>query len=433
MTKPREMIISDAVSLIQSGEKLVLGHAGITPACLVEELVRQRDRLRDISIFQLIYLANPVHLGVECAESFRVVTPFMMGKEIRAAVDEHRADYLPMHFSYVPSIFLPGGGYETPDWTLLQVVGPDADGNYSCSLSSDFTLPAARASKHIMAIVNPQLPFIGGDNLIRGSEIDVIVHHSSLPYNLPLSRPEESDTEIARLCATLIEDGSTLQMGIGAIPDAVLDQLTEHKDLGIHTELFSDGVMRLHKAGVITGKKKEIHPGKIVGSFVMGSDELYAYLDKNSEVELYPVDYVNNPYIIGKHSKFVSINSCIEVDLYGQVCAEKVNGKMFSGSGGQLDYLRGVRYSEGGKSILALRSTAKGGELSRIVPNLHPQAVVTSPRNDVDYVVTEYGIAHLYGHTEADRARQLISVAHPDFREDLEREAHQRFGLGKVY
>lgn len=433
MNTPQVLSLSDAVGLIRSGDRLVLGHGAVSPVCLLEELVRQCERLDDVTIFQLIYLGTPVHLSPACEGHLRVVSPFLFGQEMRRAVAEHRADYLPIHFSYVPRLFEQGGAYANPDWALIQVSLPDERGYYSCSLSSDFTLPAARAAKGVIAVVNPELPYIGGDNLLHQSEITAVVLHESAPPEVPQAQMGEVDERIAELCADLIEDHSTIQVGIGAIPDAVLGKLTSHKDLGVHTELFSDSVMELHKTGVITGRYKGLHEGKIIGSFVMGSRELYRYLDHNADFELYPVDYANNPYVIGKNYRFVSINSCVEVDLYAQVCAEKVGGRMFSGSGGQLDYVRGVRYSEGGKSILAMRSTAKDGTLSRIRANLHPQACVTTPRNDVDYIVTEYGVAHLFGVCERVRARRLIAVAHPDFREDLEREAHARFGVGKVF
>lgn len=434
MKKPQTLSITEAANLIQSGNRIVLGHACLTPTCLMEELYRQRERLHNVTIFHMIYLGGELlHLRPECEGHFRGRIPFILGPDARAAVQESRADYLPIHFSYVPSLFTPGAPYETPDWTLLQVSPADENGYYSCSLSSDFSLPAAKASKGVIAVVNPQLPYIGGDNLLHETEITALVHHSSTPFTVPASKTEEVDEAIANRCAELIPDRATIQIGIGAIPDAVLGKLTNHKDLGVHTELFSDSVMHLHKQGVITGKYKRTHPNKVVGAFVMGSSELYQYIHKNPEFELYPVHYANNPHVIGKEDNFVSINSCIEIDLYGQVCAEKIHGKMFSGSGGQLDYLRGARYSNGGKSILALRSTTKGDTISRIRPNLHPQACVTSPRNDVDYIVTEYGVARMFGATEMERAKQLINIAHPNFREELEREAHSRWNLGKVF
>ncbi|KGL49544.1 acetyl-CoA hydrolase/transferase family protein [Porphyromonas cangingivalis] len=432
MNKTIKLSLSEAIAHVKDGEKIVLGHAAVTPNCLVEELVRQKDRFRDLTLFQMIFLGDPVHVAPECADHMRVVAPFVFGPQMRTAVSEGRAAYIPTHFSYVPSLFLPGGAFE-PDWAFVQVTPPDAQGRYSTSLSSDFTLPAARAAKKVMAVVNPALPYIGGDNFLRADEIDIIVEHESAPYTLPASRESEIDSKIADFCAALIPDYATLQMGIGAIPDAVLGKLSDRKDLGIHTEMFTDGVMHLHRKGVITGKYKGVNVGKVTSAFVMGSQALYDYINNNDEFELYPVDYMNNPHVVGENPNFISINSCIEVDLYGQVCAEKVGGKMYSGSGGQLDYLRGVRYSKGGKSILTMPSTAKNDEVSRIAPNLSNQAVVTSHRNDVDYIITEYGVAPLFGRTEAERALALASIAHPKFREGLEREAYARFSIRKAF
>ncbi len=432
MKKAIRLSVTEAIAHIKDGERIVLGHAAVTPNCLVEEIVRQKERFANLSIYQLIYLGEQVHLAPECADHIRVCTPFMFGAPVRAAVAEGRADFIPMHFSYVPSMFEEYGAYR-PDWALVQVTPPDAQGRYSMSLSCDFTLPAARSAKKVMAVVNPALPYLGGDNFLTEDQIDIIVEHESAPFVLGAPRESEIDSIIAGYCADLIPDRATLQMGIGAIPDAVLGKLTDRKDLGIHTEMFTDGVMHLHRKGVITGKYKGILPEKIASAFVMGSQELYDYIDHNDEIVLYPVDYMNNPHIVGQNPDFISINSCIEIDLYGQVCSEKVGGKMYSGSGGQLDYLRGVRYSKGGKSILTMQATAKDGAISRIAPNLNPQAVVTSPRNDVDYVVTEYGVAHLFGRTEAQRALALAAIAHPNFREGLEREAYARFSIRKVY
>ncbi|MDN4753129.1 acetyl-CoA hydrolase/transferase C-terminal domain-containing protein [Porphyromonadaceae bacterium W3.11] len=416
-----------AVSLIQDNEVIVLGHGSVSPGCVVEELVRQSDRFRNLSIFHLIFMGKPLHMAPEMKDHFRVISPFMSGKEMRAAMNEGRADFIPCHFSRVPELFEKGNSV-APDWAVVQVTPPDAQGRYSCSLSTDYTLPAARSAKKVMAIVNPTLPYIGGDNFLLEDEIDVIVEDSTPAYTLPKVEPSDLDQKIAAYCADLIPDRACLQIGIGALPDAVLSRLSGRKDLGVHTELLTPGVLDLYKSGAITGKYKAVHPNKMVASFTIGDKALYDWLDDNDEFEQYPVDYVNNPYVIGQNPNMISINSCVEIDLFGQVCSEKIGGKLFSGSGGQFDYVRGVRLSKGGKSIIATQSTAKGGTVSRIQSLLSKGNVVTTMRNDVDYIVTEYGVAKLLGNTEAERAKQLISVAHPNFREGLEEEARKIFG-----
>lgn len=417
--KPKTLSLREAVEEIKDGEKLVLGHAAVAPHVVIEELVRQRERFQALQIYHLIYPYEPVHLAPGMEQYFRVLTSFITGKALRDAVGTERADFIPAHFSHVPRIFQRGESYE-PDWLITQVTPPNAEGHYSLSLSSDYTMPAARAAKRVMVVVNDQLPFIHGDNLLREEDIDVIVEHSSAPYETPIAIPNEVEKTIAKYCAELVPDEATLQIGIGAIPDAVLELLSDRKNLGIHTELLTLGVRQLYEAGAITNIRKGVHQGKLLGSFTMGDRALYDWIDDNPEFVQYPVGYVNNPHIIGMNPKMISINSCVEVNLFGEICSEKVGGKMYSGSGGQFDYVRGVQYSEGGKSIIAFPSTAAGGKISRIVPNLTPGNVVTTHRNDADYLVTEYGVAHLKGKTDRQRAEALIAIAHPNFRAELE-------------
>lgn len=426
------MSLSEAIMQIKDGERIVLGHGAVTPNCAIEELVKQKERFSHLSIFQLIYLGDPLHLAPGMEKHFRVCSPFISGKEARMAINEGRADFIPRHFSQVPSLFEKGNTYE-PDWAIIQVTPPDNKGRYSCSLSSDFTLPAARCAKHVLAIVNAQLPYIGGDNFLDGKDIDIIVEHSSKPHTLPAATPSELDLKIATYCAELVPDRATLQIGIGALPDAVLSLLTDRHDLGIHTELLTPGVLGLYKSGAISGKYKGVQIGKMTAAFTMGDDALYECLDHNTDFEQYPVDVMNDPYIIGQNPNMISINSCIEVDLFGQVCAEKVGGKLFSGSGGQFDYVRGVQISKGGKSIIAIQSTAKGGEISRISANLGHNNVVTTHRNDVDYIVTEYGVASLSGRTELQRAEALVNIAHPKFRDELMESLREQFPAKKYF
>jgi 4-hydroxybutyrate CoA-transferase len=282
-------------------------------------------------------------------------------------------------------------------------------------------------AKLVIAEANDRMPFIGGDNLIHVSQIHHIVETSRPILELPLPKIGEVEKAIGEHCAALIEDGSTLQLGIGAIPDAVLMFLKDKKDLGIHSEMFSDGLIDLVESGVVNGSQKSIHKGELVATFLMGSQRLYDFLDHNPMVKMHPVDYVNDPVVVMQNHKMVSINSCIEVDLMGQVASESIGLKQFSGTGGQVDFIRGVNMSKGGRSIIATPATASGGKRSRIVPFLAHGAAVTTLRNDVDTIVTEFGIAHLKGKTLRQRAQSLIAIAHPDFRAELTAEFDRRF------
>ena len=313
------------------------------------------------------------------------------------------------------------------DVAVNQVSYPDSEGNCSFGLSCDYTKAAAEKARLVIAEMNENMPYVEGDNKIHISRLDYIIPTNLALPEIPLPKITDVEKAIGRNCASLIEDGSTLQLGIGAIPDAVLLFMGDKKDLGIHTEMFSDGVIDLVESGVVNGSKKTLHPGKLVATFLMGTRRLYDFVDKNACVEMRPVDYVNDPRVIAQNEKMVSINSCIEVDLMGQVASETIGLKQFSGTGGQVDYVRGAAWSAGGKSIMAMPSTAAKGKASRIVPFLAQGAAVTTSRNDVDYVVTEYGIARLKGKTLKQRARALIAVAHPDFRPMLEEEYQKRF------
>lgn len=416
---PRVLSLPEAVNEIQDGERLVLGHAAVVPHIVIEELVRVKERFTNLHIYHLICMGEPLHVVPGMEQHFKVSTSFMVGRKMQEAVQSGRASYVPAHFSRIPALFEKNAPLH-PDWAIVQVTPPNEKGHYSLSLSADYTQPAAKKAKKVLAIVNDQLPYIYGENYLTAEEIDIIVEHSAPPYEVPLSTPNEVEKQIASYCAELIPNGATLQIGIGAIPDAVLALLTNRKELGIHTELLTPGVKQLFEAGAITNQKKGVNRGKLLGTFVMGNKELYQWLNNNEYYEQYPVNYVNSPQVIGKNPNMISINSCVEVNLYGEVCSEKVMGKMYSGSGGQFDYVRGVEYSQGGKSILAFPSTAAGGKVSRIAPLITRGNVITTHRNDVDYLVTEYGVAQLTGKTELERAKALIKIAHPQFRDELE-------------
>lgn len=408
---------------IRSGDNVVFGHAAAVPVAVPEAMIEQADRLRGVRIFHMFTLGEGRYMGREYKDSFRHFTNFAAANS-RIAVAEDRADFLPCHFSRTPGLF---DDVFPPDVAVIQVSEPDSGGFCSFGLSCDYTKPAAEKAKTVIAEINPKMPYVGGDNLIHVSKIDYMVPVQGFLPELPASGVTEAEENIGKHCASLINDGDTLQLGIGAIPDAVLLFLGSKRDLGIHSEMFSDGIVDLVGKGVITGMRKSLHPGKIVATFIMGSRRLYDFVNGNPDVELYPVDYVNDPRVISMNDNMVSVNSCIEVDLQGQISSESMGLKQFSGTGGQVDYIRGSAWSSGGRSIIAIPSTASGGKVSRIVPFLSAGAAVTTTRQDADFIVTEYGIARMRGRTLKERARDLISIAHPDFREGLEQEYCRRF------
>lgn len=422
--KERQTTAAEAVRHIHSGERIALGHAAAVPQTLVKALAEQKEAFEGVEIYHMLCLGPGEYMSPEMAGHFRHRTNFV-GANSRVAVEEARADYCPIYFHEVPKMMREGLLHI--DIAMIQVSEPNAEGYCSFGISCDYTKPATECARLVIAEVNKQMPFVGGDNLIHVSRLDHIVPCDYPLYTIPKAKAGEVEQAIGRHCASLIPDGATLQLGIGAIPDAVLLFLGDKKDLGIHTEMFSDGVVELVRSGVITGKSKSLHPGKMVSTFLMGSEELYRFVDNNPNVWLYPVDYVNNPAVIAKNDRMISINSCIEVDLMGQVVAESMGDKQFSGVGGQVDYVRGASMSRGGKSIIAIPSTARGGKASRIVPHLATGAAVTTSRNEVDYIVTEYGVAHLKGRSLRERAEALIAIAHPDFRAELQAFYDQKF------
>lgn len=409
---------------VKSGDFVVLGHAVATPSSLSQALFDDRERLTDVKVFHMLYFAEPWHLRPEMKGHVQPILNFL-DKNSRPAYQDKRVDFLPCHFHELPSCFT--NGIYPVDVAMISVSEPNDEGYCSFGVSCDYTKPAAEAARIVIAEINKQMPFIGGDNLIHVTKLDYIVPVDRPLVELPPPPIGEIEQRIGELCAELIHDGDTLQIGIGAIPDAVLQSLKGRKDLGIHTEMFTDGVMHMLQSGNVTGAQKTLHRGKVVSSIIMGSKALYDFVDKNDMIEMYPVDHINDPYVVGQNDHMVSINSCLEIDLYGQVASEAIGLSQFSGTGGQVDYLRGVKRSRGGRSILAFTSTAKGGTCSRIVPGLPLGATVTSGRNDVDYIATEYGVVRLRGLTLRERALALTSVAHPDFRPGLMSAIRERF------
>ena len=417
----------EAVSHIKDGDFVVLSHAAAVPQLCVDALARNYERFHDVRIFHMVTLGDSPYTAPEMEGHFRLVTNFV-GGNTRPAVDDQRADFVPSYFYEVPSMMHPGGVFH-PDVAVVQLSYPNEDGYCSFGTSCDYSKPAAEQAKVVIGEVNKQMPVVDGNNFIHISQLTHIVEADYPLYTLDLPRIGAVEEAIGRNCASLIKDGDTLQLGIGAIPDAVLLFLKDKKDLGIHSEMVSDGVVKLIRSNTITGRCKTLHPNKIVATFLMGTQELYDFAHNNPNIEMHPVDYVNDPRVIAQNDQLVSINSCIEVDLMGQVVSEAMGLRQFSGPGGQVDFVRGAAWSRGGRSIIAIPSTARKGTASRIVPLLTEGAAITTSRNDVDYIVTEYGVAHLKGKSLRDRALALTAIAHPDFRPALEAECKRRFKL----
>lgn len=413
-----------ALDEIKSNSRIVFGHAAGEPKHLVQTLVSKKDQYENVEIAHMVSLGTSEYAKPGMEKHFRHNALFV-GGGTRKAVEEGRADFTPCFFHEVPKFFK--NGSLPVDAALIQVTPPDEEGYVSLGVSVDYTLGAARNAKLVVAQVNSMMPCTGGDSKMHVSEIDYFVKFDEPIFELKPPTIGEVEKAIGENCAKLINDGDTLQLGIGAIPDAVLLFLKDKKDLGIHSEMISDGVLELVKAGVITNSKKSIHKGKSVVTFLMGTQKLYDYVNNNSEVELYPVDYVNNPIVVMKNDNIVAINSCVQVDLMGQVASESVGLKQISGTGGQVDFVRGAAMASSGKAIMAMPSTAAKGTVSKIVPLLDEGAAVTTLRTDVDYIVTEYGIASLKGKSLRERARELINITHPDFREQLKMVYEDRF------
>lgn len=422
--KERLVTAEEAIRAIGDNERVVVAHAAGRPREILRELVKHSADFSGVEIFHMLCLGDGDYTREELQRNFRHNTIFV-GANTRKALEEGRGDFIPCYFHELPSFFR--NGMLPVDVAVVHLSVPDENGYCSFGVSCDYTKPAAEAAKVVIAEINEWMPRVGGGNFIHVSRLDYIVETTNPLYELPPARIGDVERAIGRYCASLVHDGATLQLGIGAIPDAVLYELKGKKNLGIHTEMFSDGIIDLVEAGVVNGECKTLLPGKMVATFLMGSQRLYDFVDGNPDVELYPVDYVNDPRVIARNKGMVSINSCIEVDFFGQVCSEMIGRKQFSGVGGQVDYVRGAAWSPGGISIMAMPSTAANGKISRIVPDLSEGAAVTTSRNEVDYVVTEYGIAHLKGRNLRQRAENLIRIAHPCFRDMLKEEFLKRF------
>lgn len=422
VSRDRVTTAEEAVRRIASGMRVYLTGNCSVPQHLLRALVARAPELHDVEIAQVLTVGSADYVASEMAGHLRVNTLFI-SDNVRQAVNEGRADFTPVFLSEIPGLFKTGR--LALDAALVQVSPPDEHGFCSFGIEVGITKPAAQSARLVIAEMNERMPRTLGDSFIHISKIDAIVPVSYPLPEIQMAESSQTADRVAEHVAGLIPDGATLQTGIGAIPDAVLRRLTGHKDLGVHTELFSDGVVDLIERGVITGEKKTLHPGKVVAGFVLGTQRLYDFIHDNPVIEFHPTDYVNDPLIIAQNAKMVAINSAIEVDLTGQVCADSIGPRLYSGVGGQLDFIYGASRAPGGVPVIALPATALGGAASRLVPLLKSGAGVTTTRNHVRYVVTEFGVADLYGKTVRQRAQALIAVAAPGFRADLEQAARE--------
>lgn len=416
--KQRATTPDDVISDVDSNARVFIHGAAATPAPLLDALARRRD-LENVTTYHL-HLEGDVPIAApECAASFRCTSLFT-GAALRTPIEEGRADFTPVFLSDIPSLF---STRRIPlDVAIVQLSPPDRHGFCTLGTSVDCALAAVRSAKIILAEINERMPRSHGNTLVPLSEITAYtVTNRPLPAH-PRATPSEAEAQIGSHIAPLVPDGATLQMGIGAIPDAVLSRLFDKRDLGVHTEMFSDRVVDLVEAGVITNRRKKVHPGRITTSFAVGSQRLYDFIDDNPFVEFYPADHTNDTAVIRKNENVVAVNSALEVDLSGQIVADSIGFRIYSGIGGQMDFMRGAALSPGGVPIIALPSTAMGGKTSRIVPSIKPGAGVVTTRGHVHWIVTEYGAVDLWGKSLRDRAELLISIAHPDFRGELRRE-----------
>src|SRR5579864_7078823 len=408
--------VDDALQCVNSGMRVYIQPGCAEPETLIEALMRRAPDLLDVEIVHMMTLGGAPYVAPDMAPHFRHNAVFI-GANVREAINDGRADYTPIYLSEIEELFQ--NGAMPLDVALITVSPPDSHGFCSFGIGVDTTLTAARVAKHVIAQINDNMPRTYGDSFIHVSDIDALVESSRPLCALKKSVVTDLQIAIARNVAGLIEDGSVLQTGIGGIPDAVLPMLMDRKDLAVHSELVSDGVIPLIEAGVLTGARKNFKPRKIILGFALGTKRLFEFVDNNPIFEFHPTAYTNDPGLIARNDNMVAINSALQIDLTGQVCSDSIGNQFYSGIGGQVDFLRGASRSKGGKPIIAISSTAKQGTISRIVPTLDPGAGVVTSRGLVRYIVTEYGVAYLHGKSIRERAKALIEIAHPDFRAQL--------------
>ncbi len=414
----------EAVKSVKSGDGIVPAHAAAEPKHLINALMARKDELQGVQIWQGLNIGDAPYARPEYAGHFTNIT-FFVGKNNRNCIQSGQGEFLPIHFYAQPRAIREG--LVKCDVAMISCTPPDENGYVNMGTSCDQTRVAVEKARVTIAQVNKKVPYICGDTLIHVSEIDHFVEYDEDLYEIPLIESDPISEKIGANISTLIKDGDTLQMGQGKIPNAILKFLTDKKDIGIHSEVFSDNLIPLVESGVVNGAKKSINRGKIIATFIQGTRAVYDFADKNNMICLKPVDYTNDVAVIAQNDNMVAINSALEVDLMGQVVADSIGHKTFSGVGGQLDFLRGAEQSKNGRPIIALPATAKNGTVSRIVAVLKPGTPVTTTRQDVHYVVTEYGVAHLFGKPIRERAKLLIGIAAPQFRDQLEKEFNEYY------
>ncbi|MBN1223209.1 MAG: acetyl-CoA hydrolase/transferase family protein [Candidatus Aminicenantes bacterium] len=421
--KSKLVTAEEAVSLIKNNNRVYISGNAATPFVLMKALSERKDELENVELVHVLLIGEDPLSKPEMEGHFRHNSLFV-GPADRKAINEGRADYVPIFLHQIPALFYSN---QMPlDVAMLHLSPPDEHGFMSYGVEVLASKAAAETAKTVIAQVNEKMPRILGDSFIHVSRVHKVVEISESLPQLEKKPFSEVEQKIGGFIAALIEDGSTLQLGIGGIPDAVLAALKGRRDLGVHTEMVSDGVMEAIESGILTGAKKNFHPYKIILTFMLGSDKLYDFSDNNPVFEAHPTDYTNHPFNVSRNDNMIAINSAIEVDITGQVCSDSIGFYIYSGFGGQVDFIRGAAHSKGGKPIIALPSTAKGTEMSRIVPHLKTGAGVVTTRADVKYVVTEFGVAYLHGKNLQERTKALINIAHPNFRDDLIKEATSR-------
>jgi acyl-CoA hydrolase len=416
MYRERRREPADAARLVRDGETVVVPIGAGEPPALLRALAERRRELSGVTVFQLLPLRKSEYFDPDTTEHVRHCSAFLGGPN-RRGVNEGWADYYPAHFSEIPGLIR--GGLLSSHVVFAQVSAMDEHGFFALGLSTDYTMAAIAQARAVVLEVNAQVPFCFGDCHVHISQVAALVESDDPVIELAHATIGPVELAIGRFVAELIPDGATLQIGIGGIPDAVVQQLAERNDLGIHTEMFGDGILALLEAGVVTNQRKNIHRGKILATFALGSRRLYEYMHRNPAVEMHPVDMTNDPFLAGQNDNLHSINATMQVDLIGQCGSESLGYRPYSGTGGQVDFVRAANRSKDGKAIVVVKSTAKQGTISCIAPILSAGTHVTTGKNDVNYVVTEYGVAQLRGRTARERARALIGIAHPDFRAEL--------------
>lgn len=406
----------EAIKAVHDGDMIIVPTGVGEPPALLTALSEQRREFRDVKVAQILPLRAYGYFDPETVEHVRHMALFF-GSPSRPGGKEGWVDYIPNYFSEIPDLIT--RRYIPADVVFTMASPMDKHGYFAISLAADYTMAAIARARAVVLEVNPNVPFAYGNCHVHISQVAALVESSDPVLEVGLPKIGAVQEAIGRYVAELIEDGSTLQIGYGGIPDAVVMQLTHKHDLGIHTEMVGDGILTLIESGAVTNKKKNYHPGKILATFALGSKKLYQFMDRNPALEMHPVNFTNDPFLAGQNDKLISINATMQVDFLGQCGSESLGSQPYSGTGGQADFVRAGNRSQGGKSFIVLPATAKNGTISRIVPTLTPGTAVTTSKNDINYVVTEYGVAQLRGKSAKQRTQELIAIAHPDFRQEL--------------